>query len=106
MRYYGSTRQDLQRGHVSVPQRLVDLCVWGLSSFVRLLTSDGLPEDQSASVTEITGMLFALGDQRIKRAPYAIVDRVDLRDAPAGLDTGLKDDGTDHVCGRTCPVAN
>ena len=60
---------------------------------------DGLPEDQSASVTEITGMLFALGDQRIKRAPYAIVDRVDLGDAPAGLDTGLKDDGTDHVCG-------
>ena len=47
---------------------------------------DELSEDQAASVTEITGMLFALGDQRIKRASYAIVDRVDLVNAPAGLD--------------------
>lgn len=51
---------------------------------------EGLPEDQAASVTEITGMLFAMGDQRIKRASYAIVDRVDLMHAPAGLD-GLGD---------------
>ena len=47
---------------------------------------DGLPEDQSASVTEITGMLFALGNQRIRCASYATVDRVDLGNAPAGLD--------------------
>ena len=51
---------------------------------------DSLPDDQAASVTEITRMLFALGDQRIKRASYAIVDRVDLRNAPLGLD-GLGD---------------
>ena len=32
-------------------------------------------------------MLFALGDQRIKRASYAIVDRVELeKRTPAGLD--------------------
>lgn len=47
---------------------------------------EGLPEDQAESVTEITGMLFALGNQRIKRASYAIVDRVDLVHARAGLD--------------------
>ena len=47
---------------------------------------DGLPEDQAASVKEITGMLFAVGDQRIKRASYAIVDRVELGNAPVGLD--------------------
>ena len=48
---------------------------------------DELPEDQAASVTEITRMLFALGDQRIERASYAIVDRVELRNAPLGLST-------------------
>lgn len=47
---------------------------------------NGLPEDRAASVTEITRMLFALGDQRIKRASYAIVDRVELRNAPMELD--------------------
>ena len=47
---------------------------------------NGLTEDQAASVTEITRMLFALGDQRIKRASYAIVDRVELRNAPMELD--------------------
>lgn len=47
---------------------------------------EGLPEDQAESVTEITGMLFALGDQRIKRASYAIADRVELVNAPSGLD--------------------
>ena len=47
---------------------------------------DRLPEDQAASVAEITRMLFALGDQRIKRASYAIVDRVELGSAPVGLD--------------------
>ena len=47
---------------------------------------DGLPGDQAASVTEITSMLFALGDQRIKRASYAIVDRADFGNAPARLD--------------------
>ena len=31
-------------------------------------------------------MLFALGDQRIERASYAIVDRVELGNAPLGLD--------------------
>ena len=46
---------------------------------------DGLPEDQAGSVTEITRMLFALGDQRIKRASYAIVNRVDRVNASAGL---------------------
>lgn len=48
---------------------------------------DGLPEDQAASVTEITGMLFALGDQRIKHASYAVVDRLDLGGTPPGLES-------------------
>lgn len=39
---------------------------------------DGLPEDQAAAVAEIADMLFAMGNQRIKRASYAIVDRIDL----------------------------
>ena len=39
---------------------------------------DGLPQDQSASVAEIANMLFASGNQRIERASFAIVDRVDL----------------------------
>ncbi|WP_419860885.1 hypothetical protein [Candidatus Palauibacter sp.] len=39
---------------------------------------DGLTEDQAASVSEIADMLFAMGNQRIKRASYAIVDRIDL----------------------------
>lgn len=47
---------------------------------------DGLPEDQAASVAEIADMLFALGDQRIERASYAIVERVDLNYAPLGMD--------------------
>ena len=47
---------------------------------------DGLPDDQAASVTEITGMLFAVGDQRIKRASYAIVDRIELGNVQVGLE--------------------
>ena len=39
---------------------------------------DGLPEEQAASVEEIAGMLFAMGNQRIERASYAITDRIDL----------------------------
>ncbi|MDE0127421.1 MAG: HEPN domain-containing protein [Bryobacterales bacterium] len=46
---------------------------------------DGLSEDQAASVTEITRMLFALGDQRVKQASYAIADREKVN-TPAGLD--------------------
>ena len=39
---------------------------------------DGLPQGQAASVAEIANMLFASGNQRIERASFAIVDRVDL----------------------------
>ena len=46
----------------------------------------GLPADQAGSVREIGRMLFALADQRIERASYAIVDRVELRNAPLRLD--------------------
>ena len=50
---------------------------------------DGLPKDQAASVAEIANMLFASGNQRIERALFAIVDRVDFGSggAPVGLDT-------------------
>ena len=49
---------------------------------------DGLPKDQAASVAEIANMLFASGNQRIERASFAIVDRVDFGSggAPVGLD--------------------
>ena len=49
---------------------------------------DGLPKDQATSVAEIANMLFASGNQRIERASFAIVDRVDFGSggAPVGLD--------------------
>lgn len=49
---------------------------------------DGLPDDQAASVEEIADMLFALGNQRIEVASYAISDRIDLdsRGTPARLE--------------------
>ena len=49
---------------------------------------DGLPDDQAASVAEIADMLFALSNQRIEVASYAISDRIDLdsRSTPARLE--------------------
>ena len=38
-------------------------------------------------MTEISRMLFAKDDQRVNRASYAIVDRIDLLNAPKRLDT-------------------
>ena len=48
---------------------------------------DGLPDDQAESVAEIADMLFALGNQRIESASYAISDRIDLENwnTPASL---------------------
>ncbi len=39
---------------------------------------DWLPRDQAASVAEIANMLFASGNQRIERASFAILDRIDF----------------------------
>lgn len=52
---------------------------------------DGLPGNQAASVTEVTGMLFAMGNQRIATASYAIVDRIDVVNAPVGELDALRD---------------
>ena len=41
----------------------------------------GLPRNEAESVVEIAGMLFAGGNQRIERASYAIIDRVDSRNS-------------------------
>lgn len=47
--------------------------------------SGDLPADQEETVNEIAGMLYASGNQRIERASYAIVDRVDLDYAAESL---------------------
>ena len=51
-----------------------------LGSFLFRSTDDlgGLTEDRAASVAEIASMLFVMGNQRIERASYAVVDRIDL----------------------------